>query len=182
LVFLRLKNAGYLIFKYSFFTNIFTKVYLRFPTEISLDPMKTKNINLKICLFLLTLLIVSCGGDPEPTAAEKNTELMTASGAWKLQNVLVDGTDKTSVYSGLTIQFTETAFTTTNGGVVWPASGSWSFKDDSGTVINRNDGIEIKLVEVSTSKLVLQLTWTKLTIGPGRVSSLSGSHTFTFGK
>jgi len=146
--------------------------------------METKHINhnLKICLLLLTLLIGSCSGDPEPTPAEMNTELMTATGAWKLQNVLVDGADKTSIYSGLTIQFTETTFTTTNGGVVWPSSGSWSFKDDSGTVINRSDGIEIKLVEVSTSKLVLQLTWTKSTIGPGRVSSLSGSHTFTFGK
>jgi hypothetical protein len=136
--------------------------------------------NILFRLILLTGLLLGCGSDPELTQVEKKTAIMTKS-TWKLKDVLVDGIDQTDVYEGLTLKFTETAFTTTNGGLVWPAAGTWNFKDDVGTTINRSDGIEIELTEISDAKLVLKLSWDKSTIGPGRIGSLSGAHKFTFG-
>lgn len=143
-----------------------------------------KNILYKNILFVLILLsgiLLSCGGsDPELSEVERKTAIMTKS-TWKLNDVLVDGVDQTDVYDGLTIKFSGTGFTTTNGGLVWPATGTWNFKDDLGTTITRSDGVEIEVAEISDVKLVLTFTWDKTTIGPGRIGSLSGAHKFTFG-
>jgi len=115
--------------------------------------------------------------DPSPSDQMKS---ILQSGTWNLQNVTVDGVDKTSTYSGLTLSFTATNFTTTNGRVVWPASGTWQFSDETGKNITRSDGLPISIGEATTSKLVLQLSWSKTTFG--RVESIKGAHVFTFGK
>lgn len=146
--------------------------------------MKNTIIKSSVSVLIISslLFIIACGSDPAgPTAKEETTKVLT-SGAWKMQSVSVDGTDQTTVYTGLAITFTETGFTTTKGGLVWPATGTWSFKDDTAKSMVRNDGIEVTLVEATTSKLVLKLAWSKTTIGPGRVASVSGQNTFTFGK
>ena len=72
------------------------------------------------------LFIMACGSD-SPTAKEEATKALT-SGDWKMQSVSVDGTDQTTVYAGLAATFTDTGFSSTRGGLVWPASGTWSFK------------------------------------------------------
>ncbi len=40
----------------------------------------------------------------------------------------------------------------------------------------------INATEISATKLVLALAWTKTTLGGGRVESVAGQHVFTFGK
>lgn len=139
-------------------------------------------------LALVVMFISGCGGgksDPAPapveTEAVKNTKLLT-TGTWNVQTVSVDAVDKTTVYKDLKITFNSTGFTATGGGSVWPATGTWKFSDDTGKVITRGDGLSISLTEVSTTKLVLALAWTKTTLGDGRVESVSGQHVFTFGK
>ncbi len=137
-----------------------------------------KTINMGAFLSLL-LLIISCGGsDPAPTEQEVVTEALV-SGTWKVQSVTVDGADQSSIYTGLIINFTATGFSASNGSPVWPASASWSFTDDLAKTIII-DGLEISIVEASSVKLVLKLTWNKTTLGPGRVASLSGQNIFTF--
>ncbi len=56
---------------------------------------------------------------------------------------MVDDVDHTVLYENLTLTFTDTHYTTTNGANVWPASGEWNFTDDSGTTILRSDGVII---------------------------------------
>jgi hypothetical protein len=138
---------------------------------------------LALCLFVAVL--TACGGDdgpvtPTPTPADEARTKLT-SGAWNLQSVTVDGTNRTSVYAGMTLSFTATNFSTTNGLPVWPASGSWSFANSEGTAITRGDGMAIQVTGLTTSSLQLQLVWDKTTYGPGRSESVDGTHVYTFG-
>ena len=129
-------------------------------------------------------LITSCGGTdatPAETESQKATKLMT-QGTWAMQSVTVDGTDKTSIYAGLKLTFTATGFTATSGGGVWPSTGTWQFTDDTGTTVKRDDGLTITLTELTTTKMVIKLTWTETTLGGGRTNSVQGNHVFTFGK
>lgn len=133
-------------------------------------------------IFCGLLVLQSCGGKgSDPSPADQMKTILT-SGTWNLQTVSVDGVDKSSVYTGLTVRFTEGNFTTTNGRVVWPASGTWQFTDDTGKNITRGDGLAISIEEAITSKLVLKLTWSQTTLGQGRSNSVKGVNIFMFGK
>ena len=127
------------------------------------------------------LALASCKKDDENLRTDRVRKLLTRN-TWTIQSVEVDGLDKTSSHAGLTLHFTNTQFTTTHGGVVWPASGIWTFADDNGKRIVRSDDIEMIIEEVSATKLVLSFTWMETTLGPGRLSSTSGEHVFTFVK
>ena len=155
--------------------------------------MKT-NYRKKIALAFLLITYASTliqlsgcsngGGDPTPTPVSKQDEIKAKLTAptWKVKSVTVDGTDKTSVYKDLSLKFSTSGFTSTNGGAVWPASGTWLFTTDDATAVKRDDGVEVKLQEVTDTSLKLALTWSKTTLGPGRIESVSGQHVFSFGK
>ncbi len=153
--------------------------------------MKTSNRILVVFLVIMsiaTLIHLSgCSGaaaDPTPAPASKQDEVkaILTSPTWKMQSVTVDGADKTSIYKDLSLKFSASGFTSTNGGAVWPASGTWSFTNADATAVKRDDGLEVKLQEVTASSLKLALTWSKTTLGPGRIESVSGQHVFSFGK
>jgi hypothetical protein len=123
----------------------------------------------------------SGGGDdpaPEKTAAELTTAKLTAS-PWKVGSVTVDGVDQ---FKNFTITFSGTNFTTTNGGVVWPASSNWGFTDDNATGFSRSDGITVQLQEITDTSLKMSMAWSKNTLGTGRIESVKGQHVFTMGK
>jgi len=130
-------------------------------------------------LFLLFISMLSaCNNDPEIEETERVKSILI-NGTWNVQSVLVSGTDQTSVYDGLQINFTNTEYTAQKGGSVWPASGSWQFKDETAKAIVRNDDLVIAIDQVEQKKLILSLTWNKTTLGSGRTGSVSGAHTFT---
>ena len=145
------------------------------------------------CVFCLMITIVSMvvfqncgGGDPSPsppeeTAAQKNRKTLT-SGVWTLQSVTVDDVDKTPMYAGMTLSFTSSSFTATHGAPVWPATGAWTFTDESGTAFSRPDGVDVSINDLQSNKLVLGLTWDKTTLAPGRQASIAGKHIFSFTK
>ena len=148
-----------------------------------------KSINNRYSILATTLVIVtlllisSCGGDPpapQETEVEKATKLL--AGTWTVQNVTVDGTDRTSVYKDVRITFSGTSLTATNGGQIWPATTTWRFADETAKTISRGDGLTITVNELMATKFVAGLTWTKSTLGGGRAESVSGQHVFTFGK
>lgn len=146
--------------------------------------MKTKILTYIVGITLICglLFIQSCGSKgSDPSPADQMKAILIA-GAWNLQTVSVDGVDKTSVYTGLTIKFTDGNFTTTNGRAVWPASGTWQFADDTGKNITRGDGLSIAIEEATSTKLVLKFNWNQNTLGSGRISSVKGQNIFTFGK
>jgi hypothetical protein len=138
------------------------------------------NVFMAAVVTICLLAIVRCKKD-DPQPETERVKTLLKSNTWKLQSALVDGMDKTALYNGLTITFTDSNYTTTEGNVMWPASGSWSFSDDSATKIIRNDDLAISL-EVTATTLKLSFAWSKSTLGRGRESSLEGQHLFTFTK
>src|SRR5687768_17224974 len=91
-------------------------------------------------LGLSMMMYSSCDGDPGETQTkqEEVTEMMVGK-TWKMQSVQVDNVDKSSLFTGMTISFSNTGFTVTNPGPVWPATGTWSFTSEEATFITRND-------------------------------------------
>ena len=135
----------------------------------------------KIFLPIAILAIFTfshCGSKKsEPTASEVNTGILTSKG-WTIQSVMIDNTSSSS-FAGLTLNFTSTTYTTTNGKVVWPANGTWAFTDANAKTILREDQVKVSLDEISNNKLVLSLDWATSTLG-GRTNSVTGRHVFTF--
>jgi hypothetical protein len=148
--------------------------------------MIIRSIVVIVFLFACSQLI-SCGGGggddptPEKTKAEEVTAKLTAS-QWKVGSVTVDGVDQSSLFKNFNITFSSTNFTTTNGGVVWPASSNWSFTDTNATGFSRSDGITVQLQEITDTSLKMSMAWSKNTLGPGRIESVKGQHVFTMGK
>jgi hypothetical protein len=136
-------------------------------------------LKLKILVVLLGItLLPGCGGN-DPSASEVMLKKLMAH-PWELSNALVDGTDETTLYQGLVITFTKTGFTASNGGPIWPASGTWEFTDNKAKSIIRGDDLVVEIVEASKTTLKLSFIWDNNTFEPGRVSSVGGDHVFTF--
>lgn len=143
----------------------------------------------KISTFLFTaatiisaLLVTSCKKSDDPQPETTRIKGLLKANAWRIQNVTVDATDQTELFTGLTLSFTDTNYTTTNGSVVWPASGTWNFTDGTAKKVLRSDDVEVTIVEVTDSSLKLSLTWDTGTIGSGRALSVGGNHVFSFVK
>jgi hypothetical protein len=142
--------------------------------------MKKMKVNTALLLLMVSgLLIQACKNDDPQTEADKIRSLLI-SGEWNLETAIVDEVDKTSLYQGLILSFTQTAFTSVNGGVVWPSNGSWEFKDASGETIIRSDGLEIVIATIDESTLQITFTLANGSLGEGRQSSVAGNHVFTF--
>jgi hypothetical protein len=140
-----------------------------------------KNINSIVSALVMVSLLFIAGckkDDPQPETARVQ-ELLKAN-SWAIQTVTVNEVDQTSLFAGLTLSFTNTNYATTNGGVVWPASGTWEFTDETAKTIERNDGLQITINEITSTSLKLALNWTTTTLGSGRTSSVAGDHEFIF--
>lgn|SRR6478736_1421424 len=123
-------------------------------------------------------VITRCSDDKTPTGRESATRLLT-NHAWEIQKVTIDDVDRTSVFNRLTLKFTDSHYTTTNGHVVWPESGEWSFSDNNANTILRGDGVTLFIDEITDHSLTLSLDWQENTFN-GRIHSIKGRHTFTF--
>ena len=87
-----------------------------------------------------------------------------------------------NTYDGLKLSFNNGGFTSVNGRGVWPATGTWSFTDDSGKAFKRGDEALVDIVSISETNLTLSLDWAKTTVGPGRSLSVPGKHVFSMTK
>ena len=154
------------------------KTIINIQTKTSITS-KVATFMLLVGMIFLFVFLASCGGD-SASASEVNTKKLTAH-AWKVSSVTVNSTDQTALYTGMTLSFTNTNYSTTNADPVW-TSGTWTFADSKATIIMRNDGLEASIVELTDATLKLSLTWNKNTFEPGRVSSISGNHVFTLVK
>jgi len=128
------------------------------------------------------LILLSCGkDDPKPSEAERVTELLQGN-AWTIKSVKVDDV-VLDLYANLKVTFTkEGTYTSTNGGVIWPASGTWKFKDENATVIIRQDDLEIGIQNIDDTLLTITFTWKEDVFAEGRTGAVSGKHVLTLSR
>lgn len=146
--------------------------------------LKSLYILLSVLALSVTASLTSCKKDDDPSATERNLDLLTSSN-WQLSRVSVNGVDKTALFEGLTLRWAENnTFTTTHGGVMWPATGTWSFADGSAQQLflslNNLDDAEVTIETLTATSLIVSLHWNETTIGQGRTKSVEGDHIFEF--
>jgi len=134
-------------------------------------------------IFLLILLINSCKSETELTLQEQVTAQLIADGdSWGMENVTIDDVDESGSFGNLSIKFEANSFTATNGGVVWPSTGTWTFTTEEATSFTRDDGVVVLIESIVADGLAISLEWDKTTLDAdgGRVLSRKGKHKFRF--
>ena len=142
-----------------------------------------KPILISTLLILGLLSIESCNkrSDDNNLSAKDKTSALLLSVPWNVNTVVADGTDQTTVFTGMTLSFNSTSYTTTKGGALWPSNGEWTYADESGKSLLRSDGLLVTILDISSTSLTLSFISTKGSIG-WRVNSISGNYIFTFRK
>ncbi|MBK5278145.1 MAG: hypothetical protein JJE09_04700, partial [Bacteroidia bacterium] len=93
------------------------------------------------------------------------------------------------LYKGLSVTFTADAdgkngrYNSVNGGVVWPASGTWTFKNADAKAMTRDDGLEITIDAIAEKSMTISFTRTGDTVFEGgRNKAVGGKHVMTMGR
>ena len=135
-----------------------------------------------VSIYVVALLLMSnCGThhDPTPDDIQQQTSKKLQAATWKAKTVLRDGVDVTAGYTNFTLTIAANTYTTTNGGLTWPASGTWAFHGQSTTTVIRDGVIPVDFVLSSdASSLKLNFTIETSTYTGGRENGLKGEYEF----
>lgn len=134
-----------------------------------------------ILLMIVLFACVGCDPDEKKTPQQEVTEILR-SGIWRLESANVDGVIKSDYLQDLSLSFSESFFSATNGEPVFPNQDSWEFVDEEGRKIITGEGLEIALTEVTKERVTIMFAWSQTTFGGGRASSLAGEHILAFTK
>ncbi len=139
--------------------------------------MKNQYISI---LFIICLAFISgCKSDSaDPTPQDSQKTLLINNGlSWTIGTVTKDGLDVTDQFTGFKLTVGDFTYTTVNAlASAWPASGTWSFANEAGTLVDRSDGVQVTVV-VTTSSLKLTFSVTGLGDG-GRTKGVDGQYVF----
>src|SRR6187455_3391774 len=124
--------------------------------------MKLFNSILIITLGLTALFLSGCSKENDPS--EKEKQLNSISGTWKISSAALDGQDVTAEFAGFEVTFsgspTADLFTYGVTGRLdvspWPAGGTWRFGSDLSNII-RDPGTADELL-INYSITASQLT------------------------
>jgi hypothetical protein len=129
--------------------------------------------------LLIILFQISC--DPDPTLADEQGSISKKlrASTWKPSAVSRDGVDVTTEYTSMRLTIGANTYSTTSGGLSWPAAGTWEFVSGSKTQILR-DGSVIVDFELSNGAKTLTLDFEvdETVYEAGRATSLAGSYHF----
>ncbi len=148
--------------------------------------LKNRNMKstlLKVVVSVLALAAISfsgCNGD-EPTVQEK-TEALLVSAEWNKPVVTVDGVDQSDLYSDFTIKFIKGTYTSAGGGPLWPTTGTWTFKDETASVLILDGNKEVQINEITETALELAVQNDNTTFISGRTQSIKGKNVFKLKK
>ncbi|MEZ4946089.1 MAG: hypothetical protein R2804_11195 [Cyclobacteriaceae bacterium] len=138
-----------------------------------------KNQYISIIFIICLVLISGCKSDSsDPTPQDNQKKLLINDGlSWTLGTVTKDGLDVTDQFTGFKLTVGDFTYTTVNAlPSAWPASGTWSFANEAGTLVDRNDGVQIAVTVTTTS---LQLTFSVTGLGDGgRIKGVNGQYVF----
>jgi len=132
-------------------------------------------------LIGLALLIIgfltSCGPDDAvelSTAQELAFEKL--AGEWTLKNgegsIKLGGADISVNYPGFSLSYDDGAYSTTNAGTLFRATGTWEWQDEEARVILLDDGKEVTLVDLTETSFTFSFNYT----GGGERAGLPGDY------
>jgi hypothetical protein len=129
---------------------------------------------LVLLIVMLAGIFPACSDDDaaaDPQAALLNTWALTGDGYIQKDDVDVSGE-----YQGLTISFQSNGvYTTTEGGDLFPATGTWKWADGSTSALVLDGSWAVTVSGLSTTHLQLSLTHDD-GITSGRKTSLAGDY------
>ena len=134
-----------------------------------------------ICVIVLSMFsLLGCGGDdgPPPETAEQIAEKKLL-GSWKIAEGGSIKVDETAQYPGFGLSFTQKNYSSSNGGKLFAASGTWKWKDaktDKVIILGKK---ELTITELTASKLVFTFTFSS---GGSVAAGISGAYTVTLSK
>ena len=138
-------------------------------------------ISCAMCLLIVSsILLSSCSESTPETAQNKALKLLT--GTWHVTNVTIDGVTKNDLFTGFTLTFTPTSYSSSNGEPEWPTAGTWSFTDDTAQSIVRDDDTVVGITSLTDGNVTLTLPWDQIILGGGRTHSTSGDFVFEFSR
>lgn len=115
--------------------------------------------------------------DAQPSLQEvQKIALINGGSPWVTESVTKDGYDVTSQYADFKLTIGSFTYTVEkSAGNAWPkAEGVWSFGNADGTVMVREDGVEMQVILTENT---LQLSFTAPST-TGRVNSVEGEYVF----
>lgn len=136
---------------------------------------------LPVFLFVMVTVVTGCKKDKDPQPSEQDLFLEQLSTNWKVSEARVDEVDVTDAFENLTLSFTkEKTYSTTNSvAPIWPASGTFTVGGATANAftLQRSDGVVIKVISISATRLELEFNYSAPT---NRTKQVSGRYEFVF--
>lgn len=131
---------------------------------------------------ILLLLSSACDKEHDTTGSgQKGITDKLRAGAWTPAEVKRDGVIITTEYTSMRLTIDTNTYSTTNGGLAWPSSGTWTFPEGSTTTILRDNAVLITFVLSSDAKtLDMDFVIAERQYIAGRVTGLEGVYHFKF--
>lgn len=134
---------------------------------------------IKLYLLIGALLIINLSCTEDELSDEEVTKQKLTESPWGDPMVTVDGVDESATYSDFSIDFSDGTYTSDNGEPIWSSSGTWEFKDNTGTIMILDGDLEVTINSVDDESLELVLQWEQTTFElGGRTNSIFGRHLF----
>ena len=139
---------------------------------------RTKTIS---TLVLLVMIIIGCSSDDPNGPTNKEIAFEKLAGNWTFGisgKIMLDDQDVSLNYPGFTLSFTDGGYTTTNGGDLFRATGTWAWANEAAGSINLDTGEEVTILELSLTNFKFSFTHT----GGGVAAGTSGNYTVSLEK
>ena len=132
-------------------------------------------------LIMFVALVIGCQSDDPtgPTAQEEAFELL--AGDWTFGtngSITLDNQDVSQNYSGFTLSFTDGTYTTTNGGDLFRATGTWTWANQAAGSITLDTNEEVNIIELGLDSFKFSFTHT----GRGVAAGTSGKYVVSLEK
>jgi hypothetical protein len=148
-----------------------------------------------IVVVSAAIFMVNCDGSDDPGKSEEEVQLdKLKASQWTLLSASSDGTDRTSEYPGMTLNFSGTfaaggTYAYTSDATSWPSISPWNDDDSwkfvagsvTSKIIRLSDDTEITYALSNSDKqLSLSFNYTGPGFNNARTESVDGQWVFTF--
>ncbi|WP_323758011.1 hypothetical protein [Roseivirga sp.] len=143
--------------------------------------MKIKRIPFLSVLVLLVMVLIGCGSDSPIGKTINELAFEKLAGDWSYGTngqIILDGQDVSLNYVGFSMSFTDGTYTTTNGGDLFKATGTWTWANETGGSINLDTGEEVTILDLSLTSFKFSFTHTGGPVAAGT----SGNYTVSLEK